>query len=118
MTTYTIKVDVNQARQVISDRLSVKVPAALGRSGEEAGQAVLDEASANAPVDTGELAGSGQMEKTTEGARVYFTAEHAPYVEFGTVYQSAQPFLGPALESQRSSVISKYKQNVKAAVET
>ena len=54
-------------------------------------------ARANAPVLTGELRDSIEVEGTDVVAR----AAHAPHVELGTVDQAAQPFLSPAVEAER-----------------
>ena len=59
-----------------------------------------------APVDTGNLRRSitteidpARGDKAT--GRVGTGVHYAPYVEFGTRYTRAQPFLGPALEQAR-----------------
>lgn len=53
-------------------------------------------------VDTGFLKGTGRAD--FEGAHVgivSYSAEYAPYVEFGTSRMRAQPFLTPAVELER-----------------
>lgn len=60
----------------------------------------------HAPVDTGNLRRSISTEiepATGEKAtgRVGTGVHYAPYVEFGTRFTRAQPFLGPALEYAR-----------------
>ena len=47
---------------------------------------ILNEAKENTPIDTGVLRGSGSMEITDNGmnAKVSFSAEYAPFIEFGT----------------------------------
>lgn len=59
-----------------------------------------------APVDTGNLANSiipdgpytlGSTVTGKVGTNVYY----APFVEFGTRFMAARPFLGPALEKAR-----------------
>ena len=61
---------------------------------------LLDDAILFAPVDTGELADSGHI----DGDYVIFDATNdqgVPYggfVEFGTAYTPAQPFMGPAVD--------------------
>lgn len=60
-------------------------------------------ASRNAPVDTGflrrsivfELAGNGLSGSSTAGA------EYSPYLEYGTRFMNAQPFMGPAYRVQK-----------------
>lgn len=60
----------------------------------------------NAPVDTGHLKRSIVPDVTDLVGRVTPTAEYAPYVEFGTRFMSAQPFMGPAFQAQRSKFLS------------
>lgn len=55
-----------------------------------------------APVDTGRLRASivsktTASTRTLEAVEVGTNVEYAPYVEFGTRYMRAQPFLRPAL---------------------
>ena len=51
-----------------------------------------------APVDTGNLRDSITTNIASDGksAEVGTNVEYAPYVEFGTVHQAAQPYLLPA----------------------
>lgn len=118
MTTFTIKADTTQASKVIADRLNVKVPKVLGESVKTTTDKVASTAQSNAPVDTGELRGSikGEVVSQFEG-RVIATAEHAPFVEFGTVHMVAQPFMAPAVEQHRTQFVRDTKSKVKSAVE-
>jgi HK97 gp10 family phage protein len=57
------------------------------------------------PVDTGLLRSSINWRLGVDGRGVYATigtsTHYAPYVEFGTRYMAAQPFLRPALNVAR-----------------
>ena len=53
------------------------------------------------------LADGIRVEETEEGAMVIAGAPYAPYVEFGTRRQAAQPFLAPALEEERQGIIER-----------
>jgi HK97 gp10 family phage protein len=118
MTTYTIKVDTQQASKIIADRLNVKVPKILGESVKTTTDKVASTAQSICPVDTGELRSSIKAEKVSEfEGRVIATAEHAPFVEFGTYKMQAQPFLGPAAEQHRTEFVRDTKSKVKSAVE-
>lgn len=67
---------------------------------EQLAQLVAGEAQKLAPIDTGELRQSIRARKIEEGhARVSAHAPHALYVELGTRYMRAQPYLRPALHS-------------------
>ena len=69
----------------------------------------------NAPVDTGTLKRSIGIEITDGGmtAEVEPTADDAPYVELGTRFMEAQPYLGPAFNEQKE----KFKKDMKKLVE-
>lgn len=59
------------------------------------------QAQRTAPVDTGNLKRSIGLEIENGGMTAVVTpaAEYAPYVEYGTRFMSAQPFLSPSLSS-------------------
>ena len=69
----------------------------------------------NAQVDTGTLKRSIGIEITDGGmtAEVEPTADYAPYVELGTRFMEAQPYLGPAFNEQKE----KFKKDMKKLVE-
>lgn len=69
----------------------------------------------NAPVDTGTLKRSIGLGIRDSGmtAEVEPTAEYAPYVEYGTRFMNAQPFVGPAFHDQKE----KFKDDLKKLVE-
>lgn len=69
----------------------------------------------NAPVDTGTLKRSIGLEMTDGGltAEVTPAAEYAPYVELGTRFMEAQPYLKPAFDEQKE----KFKKDMKKLVE-
>lgn len=57
-----------------------------------------------APVDTGNLRRSITMDLSEGGltGKVKPTADYAPYLEYGTRFQSAQPFMRPAFNKQKA----------------
>lgn len=73
---------------------------------------IADEARQRVPVDTGRLRDSIAVKREGNGWTIIAEAKAdsgAPYghmVEFGTVHSSPQPFLVPALESQRAEIIA------------
>ena len=69
----------------------------------------------NAPVDTGYLKRSIGLEITAGGmtAEVEPAAEYAPYVELGTRFMEAQPYLGPAFNEQKEKFEKDMKKLVK-----
>lgn len=76
------------------------------------GQIVLDAAQANAPRDTGRLAAGMTMRLSKDTNDLMAAAEVGPsrsawygfLQEFGTRHHRKQPFLGPALESNRERI--------------
>ena len=79
------------------------------------GAEMQEKAQRNAPVDTGTLKRSIGLEITDSGmtAEVRPTADYAPYVEYGTRFMEAQPYLKPAFDEQKE----KFKKDMKKLVE-
>lgn len=63
---------------------------------------VVSAAKALAPVDTGYLRDSIDYEFVEDGVLFFASSGYSLFVEYGTVNQSAQPFMGPALEENRN----------------
>lgn len=65
----------------------------------------------NAPVDTGTLKRSIGLNISDSGmtATVEPTAEYAPYVELGTRFMEAQPYLNLHLRSRKSNLKKIYR---------
>lgn len=68
-----------------------------------------------APVDTGHMKRTITISMGDSGlvATVKPTADYAPYVEFGTRFQSAQPFVRPSYHKQKQKFINDMKRLVK-----
>lgn len=83
----------------IIEQIRAKIPDAL----TVVGDFVTDEAKVRCPVLTGNLRGSinpalfSDIATKEMGVRIGTPIEYAPYVEYGTSKQSAQPFLRPAV---------------------
>ncbi len=79
------------------------------------GKEMQVKAQRNAPVDTGTLKRSIGLEITDAGmsAEVEPTAEYAPYVELGTRFMEAQPYLKPAFNEQKEKFKADMKKLVK-----
>jgi len=67
----------------------------------------------NAPVDTGFLKRSIEMDVTDQVGKVTPTAHYSEYVEKGTRYQNAQPYLAPAYHKQKKKFINDLKRIMK-----
>ena len=76
------------------------------------GSELQTKAQRNAPVDTGTLKRSIGLGIRDNGmtAEVEPTAEYAPYVEFGTRFMNAQPFVGPAFSEQKEKFLKDLKK--------
>lgn len=77
----------------------------------EIGDAVVREAKARVPVDTGHLQASIQKEDRTSGTIVFTSTRtsrsslgYGGFVEIGTARSPAQPYLRPALEIVRGNI--------------
>lgn len=72
------------------------------------------------PVDTGALRDSMHIngKSTPNGAQasVSTNLEYAPYVEFGTSRQQAQPYLHPALQKNRRAVKNIVRDEIRRAI--
>lgn len=87
----TIKIEnhSNEAKAELNRKIPI-ILEALGIEGE--GNAVSEITSMGA-VDTGRLRGSISHAHDDENAYIGTNVEYAPYVEFGTKYMAARPFL-------------------------
>ena len=119
------------------DRLAKKLkPADLKEALNESCLLVENTAKENCPVDSGQLRNSITSNVSGETGEVGTNVEYAPYVEYGTgVYNSGrltpwsyqdasgewhtttgqkpQPFLVPALDSNRDKILNIFKEKVK-----
>ena len=76
------------------------------------------DAKINAPVDTGRLRSSIMHRDKDFGTNepmieVGTNVEYAPYVEFGTSKAAAQPFLFPALNSNKQKILKEIAKALK-----
>ena len=65
---------------------------------------VQGQATLNAPVDTGNLRSSIDVEVGTEDAEIFTPVEYATHVEFN------QPYLRPALDNSKGNIIKIFSQ--------
>lgn len=66
-----------------------------------------------APRDTGALRRSISSKVEDDEAIVFTPLEYAPYVEYGTMNNRAQPFLEPSLEENRSEIVEMFSKLLK-----
>lgn len=84
--------DIKKIFETSPEKLKENMDKAL----DEGSERVLTQAKLLAPVDTGRLRQSLEKTKIQNGYRVKTELEYAPFVEFGTKFQRAQPFLRPS----------------------
>lgn len=109
---------------MVSVRIVVKfndLPAAPGKMTKAVGTAfqklapeLLSTMQQQTPVDTGELRGSEAATAAAKSLTLTAGAEHGKYVEFGTRYMAAQPFMRPTVEGAAGQVGSAIADAVSA----
>lgn len=107
-----ITVEVNIKDKEVLD----KIASLLEQKMKQACVLVQDDAKKSCPVDTGRLQGSitysvSSGESGAEGV-IGTNVEYGPYVEAGTIYQRAQPFLRPAGEKNRDAIVKMFQDLV------
>jgi len=111
----TVKITGSLRKNIVNVRL-VKTAVASTALAVERG------AKQRAPVDTGNLRSSMQVEFLDSGFKARITTGntfrgndnigYAHYQEFGTKFMKAQPYLGPAAEQERKAFIQKLKRAI------
>lgn len=90
-------------KQEKTDEIIQEVRRKKERFVTEGGLIAESEMKARTPVDTGQLRGSIYSEVGEEGTSMYSdigpSTNYAEYVEYGTVYQRAQPYAEPGWEA-------------------
>lgn len=78
------------------------------------GSKLQRKAMAKAPIDTGTLMRSITMDTEDDGltATVTPAAEYAAYVEYGTRFMAAQPYLRPAFDAVKPQFIADLKKRM------
>lgn len=73
---------------------------------------VQGEAKMRVPVRTGNLKGSITQEVDGLTGTVGTNVEYAPFVEYGTVRQSPQPYLFPALDENKDNIRQMIREEI------
>lgn len=79
------------------------------------GAELQERAQRNAPVDTGNLRRSISLSVKDGGmtAEVTATADYSAYVEYGTRYMEAQPYMQPAFNVQKEIFLNDLRRVMK-----
>ena len=103
------------------DRLHGNERRQAQRDGLEAGARIVEtHAKVYAPVDTGTLQGSIEVENpvTPELAKISPATDYAEHVEFGTSRMAAQPYMRPALDQHEAEIIGAVEATIAAFVDS
>lgn len=117
--TWSGDLDPDELAERLSD-LESAITSELESAADDIGVRIQSSAAMGAPVDEGRLRSS--IERVVEKAGEYIVSvvvgsnvEYAPFQEFGTIFMSAQPFLRPALEENKSWIIERLETAVEDA---
>lgn len=91
-------------------------PSSYNNALEASGEAIVNTAKDNCPVETGALKESIKTETTNGKSVTGSDVEYAPFVEYGTLDTPAKPFLYPALEKNKDKIIDNFKEAIKEAL--
>lgn len=95
-------------------KLAAKAPQAASQALLQTARDIAQMAKQLAPIDTGLLQRSYRVEPIDENTMQIGTdTEYAPYVEFGTVNQSAQPHLTPAFHQNEETFKVRLAEEIK-----
>lgn len=97
-------------------RLSKSIDGVIDEALMLSGLIVERSAKRNTPVDTGRLRASITTRLGNNYVEVGTNVKYAPYVEFGTSKQSAQPYLTPAYTQNKKRIVQIIKEAVAKGV--
>ncbi len=120
MPTITMTVRGGEQLRRNLDRLAGAERRQAQRDGLEAGARIVEtHAKINAPVDTGFLRNSIQVDSVTPiEAIIAPHTDYAEHVEFGTSRMAAQPYMRPALDEHENEIMQAVSDTVAAFVES
>lgn len=108
---------VTQARAALED-LGRRLHEAADQAAEAAAEDAAEQMRQDVPVDKGEARDSIEVTKVGEGVyEVGPHTDHDVFIEFGTTDMDAQPFVGPAGETQRTEFPKTAAEKLKQAAE-
>ncbi len=105
--------EVKQLKQVL-DSYEDDVRKKIIKTVEQTAHRVLRKADTLVPVDKGDLKRSGKVVKGDElYYKVSYTDLAAHFQEYGSINYPAQPYLTPAIESERAEFNNNVKKDLK-----
>lgn len=93
------------------------LPGAIGDGNLELAQDCADVSARNAPVRTGELRDSHEANRISDTeAEAKADGGHALYVEYGTRFMPAQPFMTPAGQTVSTNAAEHFIRRIEALI--
>lgn len=80
-------------------------------------EAIFPEMQRLTPVDKGDLLASENVVRENDAVSLIAGTDHAVFVEFGTVYQSAQPYMRPAIDTKSKEAMNVAAKEVNRIME-
>lgn len=87
------------------DKVKHQVPDAVTDALRRAARGIVDDMQSRAPVDTGTLRDSISFREDEGSITIIAKAEHAAFVEYGTIHMREQPFFHPTMDEWRSKIV-------------
>lgn len=106
-----IKIDQN-ALNVSADALKGRIGKSISISLTDSCDAIAKMAKQFAPVRTGKLRDSIKSNVSGGVGTVYSDATYSGYVENGTRYMAAHPFLRPAFDAEKKNVAERFSKEM------
>lgn len=76
----------------------------VSESMDKLAETIFEESQSFVPVETGHLKESGFTDSDGSAHRIGYTADYSAYVELGTRYMNAEPYLRPAALKYRGRI--------------
>lgn len=87
--------------------------AAVNKALDRVGRDLKNKITDATPIDTGNLASRNNYDVQNKVLTLYNTAEYAPYVELGTIFQNANPFYRDTIYRNLNEIVSIMKEELK-----
>lgn len=96
------------------DEIEAAIELSVEHAINDAGSMIAETAQAIVPVDTGRLRASITLNKIGNLiVEVFTVVEYGPYVEYGTRYMAAQPFMRPAYERNYANIVAQVAEAIR-----
>lgn len=111
MTEFRVTVDYNRIPEI-----EQAIIARVGEAVEDGAAGIVETAQSIVAVDTGRLRASITFERVGNMIYEVFTiVEYGPFVEYGTRFMAAQPFMRPAYERNYPKILAAVELAIRSA---